>query len=86
VGSGGGGFLSRMLCFRVPDHHALKRSLGNKKTVIDLGKVVNRFLLPVRQCIKASKARCELNQAVACVVLEGKWRSPHLSFNDDLML
>ena len=62
------------------------KSLGNKKPVIDLGKVIHRFLLPVRKCIKASKALCKIDQAVACVVLEGKWRSPHLSFNDDLKL
>ena len=61
------------------------KSLGNKKPVIDLGKVVDRLLLPVRKCIKASKTRCNLNQAVACVVLKGKWRSPHLSLNDALM-
>ena len=66
------------------DGHFLQ-SLGNKKPVIDLGKVVDHLLLPVRKCIKASKAHCNLNQAVACVVLKGKWRSPHLSLNDALM-
>jgi len=62
------------------------KSLGNKKPVIDLGKVFDRLLLPVRKCIKASKQRCKLSQVVSCVVLEGKWRSPHLSRNDTLML
>ena len=67
------------------DGHFLQ-SLGNKKPVIDLGKVFDRLLLPVRKCIKASKQRCKLSQVVSCVVLEGKWRSPHLSRNDTLML
>jgi hypothetical protein len=67
------------------DGHFLQ-SLGNKKPVIDLGKVFHRFLLPVRKCIKTSKALCKIDQAVACVLLEGKWISPHLSLNDALML
>ena len=62
------------------------QSLGYKKPMIDLGKVIERFLLPVRKSMKASNKRCKLNQAVACVVLKGKWRSPHLSLNDALML
>ena len=71
--------------FHGTDGHFLQ-SLGNKKPVIYLGKVIDHFLLPVRQCMKASNKRCTLNQAVACVVLKGMWRSPHLSLNDVLML
>jgi hypothetical protein len=50
------------------DGHFLQ-SLGNKKPVIDLGKVFHRFLLPVRKCIKTSKALCKIDQAVAF----GRW-------------
>jgi hypothetical protein len=43
-------------------------------------------LLPVRKSMKASNALCKIDQAVACVLLDGEWRSPHLSLNDALML
>ena len=36
--------------------------------------------------MKASNALCKIDQAVACVLLDGEWRSPHLSLNDALML
>ena len=71
--------------FHGTDGHFLQ-SLGYKKPMIDLGKVIERFLLHVRKSMKASNKRCKLNQAVACVVLKGKWRSPDLSLNDALML
>ncbi len=52
------------------DAHFLQ-SLGYAKPMVDLGKVIDRFLLPVRRRMKASNK---------------KWRSPHLSVNDALML
>ncbi len=58
--------------------------LGNKKDIIDLGKVFERLLLPVRTHFKPKKIK--LSQEVACLVLGGKWRNPHLSQNDALML
>jgi hypothetical protein len=49
-------------------HGKFLQSLGNKKPVIDLGKVIHRFLLPVRKSMKASNALCKIDQAVACVL------------------
>ena len=71
--------------FHGTDHHFL-RKIGNTQTVLDLGKLVHRFFLPVRKSMRASKQGCTLNQAVTCIVLQGTWRSPHLSLNDALML
>jgi hypothetical protein len=62
------------------------KSLGTQTPVIDLGKIYNRCLLPVRQCMKASKERWGATQAIASLVLGGKWRNPHFSENDALML
>ncbi len=62
------------------------QSLGYEKPMINLGKVINLFFRPVRQRMTASNKDCKLSQAVACVVLKGTWRSPHLSVNDALML
>ena len=62
------------------------QSLGYEKPMINLGQVINRFFLPVRQGMKASNKDCTLSQVVAGVVLKGTWRSPHLSVNDALML
>ena len=59
--------------------------VGSKTPVMDLGKVFARFFLPVRKRIKESQV-CELNQAVACLVLDGQWQEPHDSLHDALML
>jgi hypothetical protein len=67
------------------DAHFLK-GLGYVKPVVDLGKVIARFLLPVRRRMKAANKGCTLSQSVACLVLKGEWRSPHLSVNDAHML
>jgi hypothetical protein len=45
---------------------------------MDLGKVFNRFFLPVRQRLKKSQV-CELSQAVACLVVGGQWQEPHMT-------
>jgi hypothetical protein len=67
------------------DAHFLK-SLGYVKPMVDLGKVITRFRLPVRRHMTASNKDCTLTQSVACVVLKGKWRSPHASVNNAHML
>jgi hypothetical protein len=67
------------------DGHFLQ-SLGYAEPMVDLGKVIDRFLLPVRRRMQASNKDCKLSQSVACVVLKGKWRSPHHSVNDAWML
>jgi hypothetical protein len=66
------------------DWHFLLR-VGSKTPVMDLGKVFARFFLPVRRRIKESEV-CELNQAVACLVVGGEWQEPHDSLGDAIML
>jgi hypothetical protein len=67
------------------DAHFLQ-SLGYAKPMVDLGKIIHRFLLPVRRRMQGLGKDCTLSQSVACVVLNGEWRSPHLSVNDAWML
>ena len=50
--------------------------------MVDLGKIIDRFLLPVRRRMKAANVACILSQSVAYVVLKGKWRSPHALVNN----
>ena len=60
--------------------------LGSMKKALDLGKVFEGLMRPVRLHFWASGQRISLNQEVACVLLGGQWRKPHLSRNDALML
>ena len=60
--------------------------LGNTTPVMDLGKVFEQLMKPVRKHFKSRGEKIKLSQEVACIVLGGKWLNPHLAENDALML
>ncbi len=62
------------------------KSLGIQTPAIDLGKVYNRTLLPVKQALQQANVPWGGSQSIAALVLGGKWRDPHFSENDCLML
>jgi hypothetical protein len=62
------------------------KQLGYTIPVMDLGKVFEQLMKPVRQHFKARGEKIKLSQEVACIVLGGKWLAPHLAENDALML
>jgi hypothetical protein len=60
--------------------------LGNTTPVMDLGKVFEQLMKPVREHFTARGEKIKLSQEVACILLGGKWLNPHLAENDALML
>jgi hypothetical protein len=65
---------------------AFLRSIGVQKTFIDLGKVFERFMRPVRKHFRALGERIKFSQEVACLVLSDTSLPPHKSQNDAKML
>ena len=67
--------------------HKFLEEIKFEPVVIDLGTVVHAFLRPVRCQVQAELGyECKLNQGVCALVFGGKWKEPHLSESDVLML